>query len=68
VFASDLVYGVIALSALEHRPGDIVPQPLVVEYELANRLRELVALPPALESPCAVASPSGAAARAALIA
>jgi hypothetical protein len=42
-------------SAVEHRPADIVPQPLVVEYELANRLRELVALPPALESPCALA-------------
>src|ERR1700681_4894822 len=41
------------LSAVEHRPADVVPQPLVVEYELADRLRELVALPPALESPCA---------------
>ena len=39
-----------ARSALEHRPADVVPQPLVVEDELANRLRELVALPPALES------------------
>src|SRR3989440_10216342 len=44
-----------ALSAVEHRPADVVPQPLVVEYELANRLRELVALPPALESSCALA-------------
>src|SRR5919202_287785 len=44
-----------ALSAVEHRPADVVPQPLIVEYELANRLRELVALPPALESPCALA-------------
>jgi hypothetical protein len=44
-----------ALSAVEDRPADIVPQPLVVEDELANRLRELVALPPALESPCALA-------------
>src|SRR5437870_8518932 len=41
-----------AFSAVEHRPADVVPQPLVVEYELANRLRELVALPVALESPC----------------
>src|SRR2546421_5662033 len=41
--------------AVEHRPADVVPQLLVVEYELANRLRELVALPPALESPCALA-------------
>src|SRR6266851_2439593 len=44
-----------ALSAVEHRPADVVPQPLVVEYELANRLRELVALPPALESRCTLA-------------
>src|SRR5438445_352343 len=44
-----------ALLAVEHRPADVVPQPLVVEYELADRLRELVALPPALESPCALA-------------
>jgi hypothetical protein len=28
-----------ALSAVEHRPADVVPQSLVVEYELANRLR-----------------------------
>src|SRR5205085_1963800 len=55
-----------ALSAVEHRPADVVPRPLVVEYELANRLRELVALPPALGSPCALALSSGAAARAAL--
>src|SRR2546421_7594382 len=44
-----------SLSAVEHRPADVVAQPLVVEYELANRLRELVALPPALEPPCALA-------------
>src|SRR5215213_2736012 len=44
-----------ALSAVEHRPADVVPQPLVVEYELANRLRELVALPPTLASPCTLA-------------
>src|SRR5262245_11380190 len=37
-------------SAVEHRPADGVPQPLVVEYELANRLRQLVAWPPALEA------------------
>jgi len=29
-----------------------VSQPLVVKYELANRLRKLVTLPPALESAC----------------
>jgi hypothetical protein len=44
-----------AISAVEHRPADVVPQPLVVEYELPNRRRELVALPPALEPPCALA-------------
>ncbi len=46
-----------ALSAVEHRPADVVAQPLIVDDELANRLRELVALPPALESPCALALP-----------
>src|SRR5919202_1256719 len=44
-----------ALSAVEHRPADVVPQQLVLEYELANRRRELVTLPPALASPCALA-------------
>src|SRR6266571_528297 len=44
-----------ALSAVEHRPADVVPQPLVVEYELADRLRQLVTLPLALESPCGLA-------------
>jgi len=41
--------------AVEDRPADVVPQSLVVENELANRLRELVALPPALELPCGLA-------------
>jgi hypothetical protein len=36
-------------SAVEDRPADVVPQLLVVKYELANRLGELVTLPPALE-------------------
>jgi hypothetical protein len=40
---------------MKHRPADVVPQPLVVKYELANRLRELVTLPLALESPCGLA-------------
>ena len=43
-----------SLSAVEHGPADVVAQPLVVQYELANRLRELVALPPALKSSCAL--------------
>src|SRR5436853_7584679 len=38
--------------AVENRPADVVPQLLVVEDELADRLWEPVALPPALESPC----------------
>ncbi len=33
------------LSAVEHEPADVVPQPLVVEDELANRRREMIALP-----------------------
>jgi hypothetical protein len=36
--------------AVEDRPADAVPQLLVVKHELANRLGELVTLPPALES------------------
>src|SRR5258707_2238576 len=44
-----------AHSAVKHRPADVVPQPLVIEHELANRLRELVTLPSALESPCGIA-------------
>jgi len=44
-----------ARSAVKNRPADVVPQPLVVKYELANRRRELVTLPPALESPRALA-------------
>jgi hypothetical protein len=39
-------------SAVKHQPADLVPQPLVVKNELANRLWELVTLPLALESPC----------------
>jgi hypothetical protein len=42
-------------SAVKHRPADVVPQPLVVKHELANRLRELVTLPLALDSPCGFA-------------
>jgi hypothetical protein len=40
-----------ARSAVKHRPADLVPQPLVVKYELTDRHRELVTLPPALRSP-----------------
>jgi hypothetical protein len=44
-----------ARSAVKHRPADVVSQPLVVEHELANRLRELVTLPLTLESPRGIA-------------
>jgi hypothetical protein len=37
-----------ACSAVEDRPADPVPQSLIVKYKLANRLWELVTLPPAL--------------------
>src|SRR5215210_347745 len=39
-------------SGIEDGPADVVPQPLVVKYELADRVRELAALPPALASRC----------------
>jgi hypothetical protein len=42
-------------SAVEHRPTDLVPQALVVEYEVVDCLWKLVALPQALQTPCAVA-------------
>src|SRR5919198_3239052 len=41
-----------ARSAGEHRPADVVPQPLVVKHQLADLLWKLLALPPALDSPC----------------
>ena len=43
-----------ALSAIEYEPANFVAQPLIVQNKIANRLRELVALPTALESPCAL--------------
>src|SRR5262249_19557250 len=39
-------------SAVENRPADVVPQPLIVKHEIANRVRQLLALPLTLESPC----------------
>ena len=35
---------------VEYRPADVVSQPLIVENELADRIRELFALPPALDA------------------
>src|SRR5262249_40515806 len=42
-------------SAVEYRPADVVSQPLIVQDKIANRIWQLVALPPALEPPCALA-------------
>jgi hypothetical protein len=39
---------------VKHRPTDVVPQPLVVDDELADRFRKLVTLPLALQSPCEI--------------
>jgi len=36
-------------SAVEHRPADLVSQPLILQDEFANRIGELFALPTALE-------------------
>jgi len=37
------------LSAVEHRPADVVSQPLIIQDQIADRVRELFALPSALE-------------------
>ena len=42
------------LSAVEHRPADVVSHPLIIQDQLADRVRELVALPAALEPPGAL--------------
>ena len=44
--------GTDACSAVEHRPADVVAQPLIVEHELADRLWQPGPLPLALTSPC----------------
>jgi hypothetical protein len=41
-------------SAVKYRPANVVAQSLVVQDKLTNCLRELVALPPALESTGAI--------------
>ena len=46
-------------SAVEHRPADLVPPRLVLKDELADRLRKLVTLPSALESPRGLALGGG---------
>jgi len=41
-------------SGVEDRPADVIPQALVVQDELADGVRKLVALPAALEPPGAL--------------
>lgn len=36
-------------STVEHRPADLVAQPLIVQHEFADRFRKLAALPAALQ-------------------
>src|SRR5512132_634732 len=42
-------------SAGEHRPADVIPRPLIIKHELADRRRQLITLPSALELPCGLA-------------
>jgi hypothetical protein len=39
----------VQVSAVEYRPADVVSQPLIVQDKIANRIRQLVALPATLE-------------------
>src|SRR5258708_25947322 len=39
------------LSAVERRPADVVSQPLIIQDQFADRVRELFTLPSALEPP-----------------
>ncbi len=48
-----------AVSTFEHRPADLVAQPLIVQDELADCIRELFALPTALEPSGAVSLACG---------
>src|SRR5260370_15341389 len=48
-----------AISTVEDRPADLVSQPLIVQDEFANRIRELFALPTALELAGALTLASG---------
>ena len=56
------------MPSVENEPAQLVAQPLVVEHEVPDRVGESGALPLALEVARRLASPSGAAACAALIA
>ncbi len=46
-------------SAVEHRPADLVSQPLILQDKFANRIGELFALPTALELAGALTLASG---------
>ena len=46
-------------SAVEHRPADLIPQPLILQDKFANRSGELLALPTALEPAGALTLVSG---------
>jgi len=46
-------------STVEHRPADLVSQPLILQNEFANRIRELFALPTALDPAYALTLASG---------
>src|SRR5881296_2661410 len=39
------------VSAVEHRPADVVSQPLIIQDQFADRVRELFSLPSTLEPP-----------------
>src|SRR6476620_9416110 len=43
--------------AVEYRPADVVSQPLIVQDKIANRIRQLLALPAALEPATTLALP-----------
>ena len=48
-----------SLSPFEQGPADVVAQPLIVQNQSANRVRELFALPTALEPPGALSLACG---------
>jgi hypothetical protein len=47
-----VLLGGVDESAVEHRPADVVSQPLIVKDEFANGIRELFALPLTLKPAC----------------
>ncbi len=49
----------VTLSTVEHRPADLVSQPLILQDEFANRIRKVFALPTALQPAGALNLASG---------